>query len=67
MNDVPDVNKWTSAEHVSAYLSRANRPHAEEMMNAVLEQIPTDAKRILDLGTGDGRLLARVKSNPCLN
>ena len=66
MEDNKDINKWTSAEHVSAYLSRTGeRPHAEEMMNALLEQIPSNAKRILDLGTGDGRLLSLAKSkNP---
>ena len=64
-NDKPDVNKWTSAEHVSAYLSRTNLPHAEEIRNAMLEQIPSDVKRVLDLGTGDGRLLELVKlKNP---
>ena len=35
------------------------------MKNAVLEQIPSDVNRILDLGTGDGRLLALLKlKNP---
>jgi tRNA (cmo5U34)-methyltransferase len=63
--DKPDVNKWKSAEHVSAYLSRTNLPHAEEIRNAVSEQIPSNVKRALDLGTGDGRLLALVKlKNP---
>lgn len=63
--DKPNVNKWGSAEHVSAYLSRTNLPHAEEIRNAVSEQIPSNVKRVLDLGTGDGRLLALVKlKNP---
>jgi tRNA (cmo5U34)-methyltransferase len=63
--DKPDVNKWESAEHVSAYLSRSKRPHGEEIKNAVLEQVPSDVKRVLDLGTGDGRLMALVKvKNP---
>jgi tRNA (cmo5U34)-methyltransferase len=61
----PDVNKWTSAEHVSTYLSRTEFPHGEEIKNAVLEQIPSGVKRVLDLGTGDGRMLALVKlKNP---
>lgn len=64
-SDKPDVNKWTSAEHVSAYLSRTNLPHAEEIRNALLEHIPSYVKRVLDLGTGDGRLLELVKlKNP---
>ncbi len=62
-----DVNKWKSADHVSAYLSKTAEklPHSEDMKNAVLEQIPSDVNRILDLGTGDGRLLALLKlKNP---
>lgn len=61
----PDVNLWTSSEHVSAYLSRSKRPHDEEIKNAVLEQIPSNVKRVLDLGTGDGRLMVLAKlKNP---
>jgi tRNA (cmo5U34)-methyltransferase len=64
--DAKDVNKWVLPEHVSLYLNRSKKlPHTEEAENALLEQLPTDAKRILDLGTGYGRLLALAKSkNP---
>ena len=61
----PDINKWTSKKHVETYLSRPKRPHDEEIKNALLEQIPETVKRVLDLGTGDGRLLTIVKQkNP---
>ena len=62
-----DVNKWTSADHVATYLSKTAEklPHREEIKNALLEQIPSNVNRILDLGTGDGRLLALLKlENP---
>ena len=61
-----DVNKWGSAEHVDGYLSIADdRPHGEEVRAVLLEQIPSNVKYVLDLGTGDGRLLALVKQkNP---
>ena len=51
--------EWTRAEHVGRYLQRA---HADEAAvgsdQALLEHVPRAARRILDLGTGDGRLLA---------
>ena len=56
------VNLWTSTEHVLDYLSRADSiPHRVEGEAALLEFIPATVQRILDLGTGDGRLLALVK------
>jgi SAM-dependent methyltransferase len=58
----PPVNLWTSSDHARDYLERADSIlHREEGEAALLEFIPSDAGRILDLGTGDGRLLALVK------
>jgi tRNA (cmo5U34)-methyltransferase len=56
------VNLWTSIEHALDYLGRADSiPHRVEGESTLLEFIPPATKRILDLGTGDGRLLALVK------
>ena len=57
------VNLWTSPDHVQDYLQRADMiSHRGEGESALLEFIPAGAGRILDLGTGDGRLLALVRS-----
>jgi len=56
-----EVNLWPSPEHALDYLRRADSiPHRVEGETALLEFIPTEVKRILDLGSGDGRLLALV-------
>jgi tRNA (cmo5U34)-methyltransferase len=53
------AQEWTTAEHVARYLGRADEfPRRAEGESVLLEQVPRDARRILDLGTGDGRLLA---------
>ena len=56
------VNLWTSTEHALDYLGRADSiPHRAEGESTLLEFIPPTTRRILDLGSGDGRLLALVK------
>jgi tRNA (cmo5U34)-methyltransferase len=57
------VNLWTSTDHARDYLGRADSIlHRGEGEATLLEFIPKTAHRILDLGTGDGRLLALVKA-----
>jgi tRNA (cmo5U34)-methyltransferase len=63
MTTTPDVNLWRSAQHALDYLRRADAiPHRVEGEATLLEFVPANAKRILDLGSGGGRLLALVKT-----
>ena len=56
------VNLWASTQHALDYLGRADSiPHRVEGESTLLEFVPESAQRILDLGTGDGRLLALVR------
>jgi len=56
------VNLWNRTDHALDYLERADRiTHRSEGEAALLEFIPQTTRRILDLGTGDGRLLALVR------
>ncbi len=60
------INKWTERDHAVGYLSVADRiPHRKEVEGVLLEHIPSHTNRILDLGCGDGRLLAlALKERP---
>lgn len=57
------VNEWTKSSHALAYLDRANSiPHRDEGEAALLEHLSASPGRVLDIGTGDGRLLDIVRS-----
>ncbi|HEV2309093.1 MAG TPA: class I SAM-dependent methyltransferase [Acidimicrobiia bacterium] len=55
------VNLWSEADHARDYLARRkDLPHRLDGYAALLEFLPAAPRRVLDLGTGDGELLARV-------
>jgi len=57
-----DINLWSTTEHALQYLERADTiPHRTEGEATLLSFLPARVGRVLDLGSGDGRLLALVK------
>jgi tRNA (cmo5U34)-methyltransferase len=55
--------EWTQAGHVHRYLDRADEfPHRAEGENVLLEQVPRRVRRVLDLGTGNGRLITLLRA-----
>lgn len=62
MSNTPPLNEYATAEHALKYLAHADRiPHRAEGEAVLFDFISHDVERILDLGAGDGRLLALLK------
>jgi tRNA (cmo5U34)-methyltransferase len=55
-------DEWSKREHVERYLQGSDR-HRSEGESVVLEHLPLGCRRVLDLGTGDGRMLALLKED----
>ena len=56
------AEEWKTAEHVHRYLDRADEyPRRAEGESVLLDHVPRTVRRVLDLGTGDGRLLALLR------
>lgn len=55
------MKEWQTTARVEAYLARATRIEYRSAGEAVLlEEVPAGTSRVLDLGSGDGRLLDAV-------
>lgn len=53
------TNEWANPEHALAYLERMQDiPHRSAGEATLLSEVPVTAQRILDLGCGNGHLLA---------
>ncbi len=61
MHESP-ANLWASGAHALGYRSTAvTIPHRGDGERALLEWLPSPLARVLDLGSGDGRLLSIVR------
>jgi tRNA (cmo5U34)-methyltransferase len=62
----PKINskdEWSSEQHSLGFLEKADKiPHRAEGENTLFDHVPKGAIRVLDLGTGDGRLLRLLKN-----
>jgi tRNA (cmo5U34)-methyltransferase len=62
MAEPPGVNLWSTEAHAVDYLCRADSiPHRGEGEACLLECLPHELARVLDLGSGAGRLIDLVR------
>ena len=58
------AKEWSTPQTALAYLNVANDlPHRSEGESVLIDHLPENTKRVLDLGTGDGRLIRLIKTN----
>lgn len=55
------VEEWSNPDRVNEYLS-GEIPHRDVAEELLLEALPDSVERVLDLGTGDGRMLALIRT-----
>ena len=56
-----ETNEWADAEHAQGFLDRrAGLPRMEVGYAELLEILPANPKRVLDLGCGDGKAMAMI-------
>jgi tRNA (cmo5U34)-methyltransferase len=56
------AKEWSDSSHSLNYLKKADSfPHRKDGEAVLLDNIPLDAKRILDIGAGSGRLIKQIK------
>ena len=58
------MNEWATAVHAEGYLDRGEDfpPHRREGEAVLLDCFTSQPGRVLDLGTGDGRLMALIRA-----
>lgn len=62
-DDVSDVNWWSRPAWARRYLrERDGIPHRAEGVAVLVELLPPEPRRVLDLGTGDGYLMGVVRA-----
>ena len=56
-----ETNEWATREHAEAYLERRTRlPKLDVAYGELLEILPANPQRVLDLGCGDGKVMAMI-------
>jgi len=56
-----ETNEWANAEHAQGFLDRRGQvPQLDVGYAELLEILPADPRRVLDLGCGDGKVMAMI-------